>query len=507
MKEYLQDVQGQAMKDVGVWEWSDWVREDLSEVWHEFHLRPICLDTPLQKTTDERHVAKRQLMEQSPGMLTGPDGVRLLNEVWLPWYVLSATVTEAEINAATLRTGKKHRTAPGFADLRIAVVMWKHTTVSVQAFSIFNNHLDSEATFESFVVDGQSMSRRNPYAVGEKGKGLPTGTQYFWQGTHTWSTVFEATKRLQASKTQQSTVPRTEKAAASEDKIPKDRQPGVSFRIGHTIDTLKMSPKDFLQVRKDDLMPWTIWRVRCKQTPSPISTRPRNAPVAIDNNEDCSRVEADEVSITVIGLDGSLEPAYLFSAIYGIVPPSHAWRVKGSPVQFFLADKRVQAAGEHFHARFYHRDHGIHLNRLSINDHGDLSLTADRIAIVHNHKVRKYQADLGSSADDGFRTIPELGAANEYRTAFNAAICVMHPNIPAEASIYPTATDDAAFCRELGYTPVQVPFDARSVMRASGAHIDIRQHARQLLLEVPPLPHAQLDRLRTAITILALDVP
>ncbi|KAJ7917469.1 hypothetical protein B0H13DRAFT_2322417 [Mycena leptocephala] len=48
----------------------------------------------------------------------------------------------------------------------------------MNALTFFNNHLDANATFESFAVDGESTSKTNQWAVGEKGKGFILATQY-----------------------------------------------------------------------------------------------------------------------------------------------------------------------------------------------------------------------------------------------------------------------------------------------------------------------------------------
>lgn len=58
-----------------------------------------------------------------------------------------------------------------------AIVLWS-TGSSRKAVSFFNNHLDDSASFDSFAIDGESTSKANEWAVGEKGKGFILATQY-----------------------------------------------------------------------------------------------------------------------------------------------------------------------------------------------------------------------------------------------------------------------------------------------------------------------------------------
>ncbi|KAJ7453575.1 hypothetical protein B0H11DRAFT_2200783 [Mycena galericulata] len=143
---------------------------------------------------------------------------------------------------------------------------------------------------------------------------------------------------------------------------------------------------------------------------------------------------------------------------------------------------------------------------------------------------------MSRSVDVGFRTIPELGeqlamdimtdshsdglaglvrpldktGASEYRNAFEAAMRKLNPEIAADARIYPTRAPNGLF-GELGLTPVQVSYNALRIMEASGAYPGISEYSRQALLSTPEaLNFANvkgLERLRTALTIIAPDVP
>lgn len=247
-------------------------------------------------------------------------------------------------------------------------------------------------------------------------------------------------------------------------------------------------------------------------------------------------VHPDEVSITVVGLQGSLQPEFLFSAIYGIIPPAQAWRVPASQIQFFLDtatddSKRIP--------KFYLRDqfipYGPHLNLVCVNYHGKLEVTSDRVSYLRDSKVMAYKRELSNSADAAIRTMPDLAlqlaldivsddhseglaslvrptdqnGADAYREAFQAAMRQLHPDILPDALIHPTAgpVDDNLFA-ELGLTPIKVSSKAWEIMEASGAYKSLENYARDVLLDSPLVHNARgLDRLRLAMSVVAPDIP
>ncbi|KAJ7241329.1 hypothetical protein B0H12DRAFT_1133697 [Mycena haematopus] len=143
VKEYVQNVVGQILKDLQLREWTKWKREDLR-----------------QKTNEDRGARKRSLLEGYPSLLTGPHGVSLRAQNCLPLYILSVNIP-----------------IPSKTNLMAAIVLWS-TGGPRNALSFFNNHLDDNASFTSFAVDGESTSKQNKWAVGEKGKGFILATQY-----------------------------------------------------------------------------------------------------------------------------------------------------------------------------------------------------------------------------------------------------------------------------------------------------------------------------------------
>ncbi|KAJ7068627.1 hypothetical protein C8F01DRAFT_978797 [Mycena amicta] len=549
LKEYVQNVVGQALKDLRVREWSEWKREDLRDA---------------SISAEEREQRKKLLCNEYPGLLTGPHGAVLKRlKAWLPVYILSAIIPQSRI------------TSRFTTDLKIAIVVWRHTA-GVCGLSVFNNHLDATAKFTSFTVDGSSTSRDNPWAVGEKGKGFILATQF----------LHEKAEECMSTRREKDT----------EGTIPKDLQGAASFRVGHQVGTLKWKKSryadedDLLQVVLDDLTPHSVEEFMDKQaaddrhkkhgntsevegvegdagniatTETPTGELRQKAkdalkkiynrrvkyqldtkgePGALDNHNRCL-VASDEVAITVIGLDGSLEPKYLFSAIYGIIPPTHAWRVPGSPVQFFIApvDKHDSDVDNDNvgNTKFYHRDQyvpdGPHLNKLSVNYHGDLNITSDRVAIRRDRKVSAYKKSLASAGHQAFKTMPGLAVelaldvltdehsdglahlirpsdtngADSYRVAFHSALRSLNPNLPPDARIHPTSDGGPpGLAKELGLTPVTVSSTVWDLLEKSGAYISINDYARQVLLDAPVLPTALgLTRLRQAMSVVAPDVP
>ncbi|KAJ7112060.1 hypothetical protein C8R43DRAFT_1041020 [Mycena crocata] len=548
MKEYLQNAGGQVLKHLGVLEWSNWIREDLRDA---------------SISAKEREKRKQSLIAEYPGLLTGPHGAAVKRlKAWVPIYILSATIPRLTTTT----------------DVKIAVVVWRHTTAEICAISVFNNHLDARAKFTSFTVDGSSTSRDNQWAVGEKGKGFILATQF----------LFETTEEYMSSLRQKDL----------EGVIPKDLKAAVSFRVGHQIGTLRWKKSrfpnedDLLQVVLDDLTPYSVEEYMEKQAADARYKNRNNSDDEDDDDEDPDSfygytataekpklrksaetalkgiynrrvtqqldtkgekealnnrgrclVASDEVAITVIGLDASFEPEYLFSAIYGIIPPTQAWRVPGSQVQFFIApvDKHDSNADKDNpnHTKFYHRDqyvlYGLHLNKLSVNYHGDLNITSDRVAILRDRKITAYWNSLASAGHQAFKTMPDLAlelaldvlsdehseglvnlirppdtsGADGYRAAFDSALRKVHPELPPDARIHPTSGGaQPGLAKELGLTPVTVPSKVWDMLEKSGAYISINDYARQVLLEAPALPTALgLARLRRAMSIVAPNVP
>ncbi|KAJ6461839.1 hypothetical protein C8R47DRAFT_993422 [Mycena vitilis] len=515
IKEYVQNVVGQILKDLRVREWSDWIREDLRE-------------TP----EEEKIERKRSLIDTYPGLLTGPHGICLVHGACLPLYILSADIS-----------------IPSKSNLKVAIVVWTTSSSLVNALTVFNNHLDENATFESFAVDGESTSKANEWAVGEKGKGFILATQHLAE---------EIDKRIAAM--ERNRTP------------PSPNFPlGVSFRVGEQIGELKWKKSrkvgsvDSLRLILDDLTTRTVAEylpIRYHRgmlhplyiDESPDGGNPSTYDAALETNKmrekagtilkqahkhrvkyglDVDRksvVNPDEVCITVIGLDPTHAPEQLFSAIYGIIPPSREWRTPGGNVQFFISSDKP---------RFYHRDQfvkdGIHLSRVSLNYHGTLTLSAERMSVRNDWYMTEYRQFLRANLHDAFLTLPDLAielaldilddehsnafagillppnkdGAAQYRVAFEAA---MHRrlHLATELPLHPYAgsEENLKLFDELGLAPFRVSHKALEVMHLSGAYAPVEEYARGILLGTPSVPDFPgLDRLRAALRIVLPDLP
>ncbi|KAF7359928.1 hypothetical protein MVEN_00719000 [Mycena venus] len=196
MKEYVQNVVGEVLKELEVREWSEWVREDLRS-----------------DSVNEQQARKLGLIQSYPGLLTGPHGASIKRlETWLSLYILWATIPALRL---------KRQARP---DLHAETDTQLQTNGHYDILD-FNNHMDPNADFATFAIDGASTSRETKYAVGHKGKGFILATQFFLEHVEEVSGAMKEREEL---------------------------TPGVSFRVGQQIGTLKWK-KTLLEVIVDDL--------------------------------------------------------------------------------------------------------------------------------------------------------------------------------------------------------------------------------------------------------------
>ncbi|KAJ6481978.1 hypothetical protein C8R45DRAFT_871983 [Mycena sanguinolenta] len=511
VKEYVQNIVGQILKDLQRREWDGWNREDLQE-------------TPIE----ERMARKRSLTETYPSILTGPHAICLRNKDWFPLYIMSANI---EVKPKT--------------NLMAAIVLWSTAHVGGRnALTFFINHLDEDASFESFVIDGESTSKDNVWAVGEKGKGFILATQY----------LAEYIDKVE-----------------TQDHSPKL---GISFRVGEQIGELswkksrsrKAASLSSLRVTLDDLTTRTVGdylehryhldidtdsdgaqpeqydrtkethEMREKAAKLLDQLAKRRSKLKFNGPNDTSVVRSDEVCITIIGIAAEdSKPQSLFSAIFGIIPPTRRWRVAGSPTlfEFFIHGETPQ---------FYHRDqlvpYGLHLNKLSLNYHGDLRLSSER-AMVLNDRTHfpKYKKALCTAIHRAFQTLPELAieladdiltdnhsdgfawilsppdkkAAAQYISAFET-VWRRKLSIPLaeEVKFHPCAEDNhpSPLVSQLGLKPVMVSSRVLVILQQSGAYEPIHEWARRCLLDSNLIPDfSGLDRLRAALRTLIPTLP
>ncbi|KAJ7241328.1 hypothetical protein B0H12DRAFT_1237053 [Mycena haematopus] len=246
-----------------------------------------------------------------------------------------------------------------------------------------------------------------------------------------------------------------------------------------------------------------------------------------------SIVKPDEVCITIVGIALDDTPECLFSAIFGIIPPSFRWRTAGSPVEFFLHAGQVP--------RFYHRDQhvpfGIRLNRLSVNYHGDLLLSSERTVVLRDReRILQYILDMHKALHLAFQTFPDLaieladdiltddhsdafsgilslapnqGCADEYRTAFETVWRHRRKlSTPLKLHPHSSSEENLSLFPQLGLAPVMVKHKVLDVLYNSGAYAPVTEYARNCLLKSLPLPDfSGLDRVRATLRALLPDLP
>lgn len=246
-----------------------------------------------------------------------------------------------------------------------------------------------------------------------------------------------------------------------------------------------------------------VYQRRFKQQ---LAAKKSGFPVACGPFHEEPLVSSDDVCITVLELEAELQPEYLFSGIFGVIEPPQAWSIHS----FHFAKPFEKPA-------FYHRDQlvpsGMPLHTLSINYSGDLSITADRMAIFQNGQHwLNYRKELGQAADAAFRTMPDLAiqlaceiltgdyhgfcsiafelkpadetGADAYRAAFNVAWRILDPSLPADKTIYPCDNQkDISLAEELGLVPFVVKSPrTRDILIKSGAFKDVHAYADTLLI-------------------------
>ena len=206
-------------------------------------------------------------------------------------------------------------------------------------------------------------------------------------------------------------------------------------------------------------------------------------------------VRDDDVCVHVIGLPGSLAAEEAFSAVFGALEEPNAWKIPGTLFEIFEGKDR-----------FFHRDQLVPiqspLKGLSINYHGELRLSSDRMEIIsHGRQYEDYGAKLTEALEKAMSTIPDLAAlimrsmlssitntivikpgskryGIEYKAAFEAA-CGEHTK-----SVYPFArrAGGVDLIREFGFHPWPLDDWQMQILEDAGAYLSIEQYAQDCLL-------------------------
>lgn len=212
--------------------------------------------------------------------------------------------------------------------------------------------------------------------------------------------------------------------------------------------------------------------------------------------------------IHVIGLPGSLTPQDTFSAIFGIFEEHRVWKIQGTLFEIFEGKDR-----------FYHRDQLVPIKTpvqgLSINYHGELLLTSDRMEIIkHGEEFATYRARLIEAVDKAISTIPELAVlilksmlrsernrstivpqsqryAAEYKLAFEAA-CGQQAQ-----AVYPFTrrTMEEDLIREFEFSPWPLDDWQMQILEDAGAYISVQEYAQNRLEEAVEISEKDLPGL------------
>ncbi|RPD60747.1 hypothetical protein L227DRAFT_653035 [Lentinus tigrinus ALCF2SS1-6] len=520
----IQNQVDQILKETHTRRWSEWQHEDLRG------------QTP--STMELRRSLKKVLTKKFPGLLAGPHARALQQEDWLPCYVLSASVPISRLRETSHGT-----------DLRVLNILWQHIHSKALSITLYNNHLDPSATMSNFLSENLSTNRRSQWAVGTHGRGFLHACHYVL-GSYRQATGGNP------------------------------YQLGIALRVGDTTGTFMYQSSDagkseVLVLRRQDLTPLSLKAVSRDKgfsypfdhllpqgTSLPLSHKTRifriynqrfvqglsecaaSVRTATEPDHERSFVKADEVVITIYGLDGSLSPEYLFSGVYGVFPPppTSTWTVPAqgrntADIIFFLPPSNStfpeNSTTSHVWerpGRFYYRDYlvsaGPSSQRLCVNYGGDLFLTTSGISVQTNNDLyTTYRRTLSKAIDTAIRTIPELavelaydiltepedlpdafgrvlspsqdirnddGAKQAYRTAFSKAWCRLDPTLATrDMYLYPyvagaeTMARDVKLIEQLGVHPVPVHAHVKALLERVGASPPIKDFADQILRSAP----------------------
>ncbi|KIJ69116.1 hypothetical protein HYDPIDRAFT_164766 [Hydnomerulius pinastri MD-312] len=487
VREYIQNQVGQVLKEMETLDWSDWM-----------HINP-------SSTTDgeSRQVLKDKLVALYPGLLTGPHGSRLrVDSDWLPEYVVSAKISREKLKETSHSS-----------DLDICNVVWRHEGLKTIALSFFNNHLDTSASFSTFVTPGSSTSRESLWAAGQNGTGFMIATQFFHD-------LIDKVR----------------------EEVPSDARPslGLSFRVDHDIgevsrETAKCSscpPR--LLVTLDELSPITLSELRAKRgltehdAAMEVASMSRrrlayklSRPKYTVKNENTEQqglfreepmIESDEVVITIVGIPIDITPEMIFCGTFGLSKPSRSWKIPNALFEFFKTPADVPL--------FYYRGQlmpssSTGLAQMGVNYHGTLEICHERTQVKNDHVLyQRYQHLLQEAIQFAFCHLPELavefacdmmakcapsseprnfevflpktGHDAAYKSAFCAAWQKMGPEGPQVKPVYPyheSASEDLRLIEEFNMIGQPVPDKVMDqVIVPSGAFVPIKEHAEGIFL-------------------------
>ncbi|KAI0351599.1 hypothetical protein OH77DRAFT_1429420 [Trametes cingulata] len=521
----VQNQVDQVLKETHRRDWPDWTHDDLRQV-------PVA----------SRKVRKQMLLKDYPGLLSGLGAVSLYEDVWLPVYVLSVTIPRFLLAESSYQT-----------DLRLCNVIWEHTSAATCSLSLFNNHLDTLSSLRHIVTEGESTKRRSRWPVGRHGHGFIRAVRVLMTELH-------------------NTANRTGSR-------------GMTLRVGHSTGEFGWGPlKDGqppLMFRQLELYPLSLEAVNgqsgfvfpfdqeASRSVRELSKESRVAAIyrerfllrlsekivtnarATEPSHERPLIQSDEVLVTVLGLEPSCTPEFLFQGVWAIFPPQRQWTVSQArnlpDITFYVptvenatrAPALSNTPKPHFYYRGYLIPWGPPLNSVGVNYSGRLDIAADgqTVTTTGSH-FSTYLLHLSIALDTAFRTMPDLAVelavdiltdvkvaphsfakvlspaqpmseegTSAYRTAFETAWHRLDLAGSAQA-VYPYVAGESSqkeeLIRYLDKHPIPVQPHVRELLEKTGAYPSIASYAESLLLSAPGAVQvpAGTDRLRAALGML-----
>lgn len=529
LQAFLQNQVDQLLKEAHRRDCAEWTHEDLRSTSPAFRL-----------------AKKQSLLSECPGMLSGLGAIALNEDAWSPMYVLSMTIARSALAETS-----------HLSDFHILNVVWEHTRSGTLSVTLFNNHLDGESDFRHIVTEGLSTKRRSQWTPGRRGSGFLSAVRalmtelYLPQnvpikdisrsvalrvgdsvGEYGWSEPKDGQRELMLRQYELCPL-----SLANVQSVP-----GIPSHLITTFDSRSLSvaaadfafpfdqdaPRAVREISKEKRVS-AIYRERflLRMSQKTIADVRATEPA-----HERPLVQADEVLVTISGLQPSSTPEALLSTVWSIFPPQRSWAILApghnfSQVVFYkpLPDESVGgrvASMPHFLHRGYLIPLGPPLSKLGVNYSGDLDLTdAGHAVVTTGPRFSAYLLHLGLALNTAFCTMPELAAelavdiltdskahphsfgrvlsasrcVNEdgklvYHAAFEAAWRRLDSSLADPAlALYPYASEDASeekmLIERLGMQPVPVQPHVQHLLEKAGAYPPVKMYAEALLLSSP----------------------
>ncbi|KAH9893950.1 hypothetical protein C8Q73DRAFT_835994 [Cubamyces lactineus] len=507
--------------------------------WETWHHEDFRLVSPAVRET-----RKQSLLEEHPGLLSGPGGASLNQIAWQPLYILSITVPRADLKETTHGT-----------DLHVCNVVWVHSTSGTLSLSFYNNHLEPTSSFRHVVTEGLSTKRGSQWTVGKRGVGFIHACRWLERD-------LLRDKPDQGQPVEESLCGVALRVGYSIGRLVLRKQPGEDkSRPSFTHIDLAPSTASPDHSRPESTLPssedvWVVELPMARHFDARVKLR---LSVRLAEGQERPLVQADEVLVTVTGLGSTWTPEDLFSGIWSIFPPGvrQRWTIPSlapnSPEIVFYkprAQRNPLDPNQSFKRvpRFYFQGYHVPsapLNRLGINYWGYLAQqpSSDGSSVTtHGSAFDTYLSTLSAAFDYAFRHTPDLAAEiaidilssdsqslpytfgkvmpipqnidedgiAAYRAAFEAAFRDLDPppQEDEERRYYPYLADggedEKKLIMHLGLHPVPVQAHVKQLLERLRAYPLVRYRGEALLLSSPGVQEEPrgADMLRAALSLL-----